>query len=159
VLAKARERHPQLAGLLIGDGSIRAELEARARELGLDGHLFFVQGRDHLWVSQALAAATLVLAPMAGLTLTEAALARAPIVAYDYEWHGELIADGETGVLVPYRDTDAMAAAACALLDDPERAARLGVAARAAALQRMQGDAALAHERALAERLLSPSAS
>ena len=157
VLAKARERQPELAGLLIGDGSIRGELEERARELGLDGHLFFVRGRDHLWVSQALAAASVVLAPMAGLTLTEAALAGAPIVTYDYEWHNEFIADGETGLVVPYRDTDAMAAAACALLEDPERAARLGDAARSAALQRMQGDGALAHERALAERLLSPS--
>ena len=158
VLAKARESCPQLGGLLIGEGSQRAELEAQARELGLEGHLFFVEGRDHEWVSQALAAATVVLAPMAGLTLTEAALSETPIVAYDYEWHAEFIEPGETGILVPYRDTDAMAAAACALVADPERGSRLGAAARARALERMHPDAALAHERALAQWMLDRTA-
>ena len=42
----------------------------------------------------------------------------------------EMIVDGESGVLVPPVDVEALAGALGALLDDPGRAARLGAAAR-----------------------------
>lgn len=42
----------------------------------------------------------------------------------------EMIVDGESGVLVPADDAEALAGALGALLDDPGRAARLGAAAR-----------------------------
>ena len=52
-----------------------------------------------------------------------------PTVAYAV---GELPATlGEAGVLVPPGDADAFATAVAALMADPDRAARLGVAARA----------------------------
>ncbi len=52
-----------------------------------------------------------------------------PIVAYAV---GELpVTLGEAGVLVPPGDADAFAAAVAALMTDPARAARLGIAARA----------------------------
>lgn len=153
-LAKARATCPALAGLLIGDGVMRAELEALAAELGLDGHLFFPGDRDQVWVAAALASATVVLAPLAGLALVEAALSATPIVAYDYEWHAEVIETDRTGILVPYRDTDAMAAATCALVADAQRARRLGSAARIRALERTDTARALADERAQAERLM-----
>jgi len=45
---------------------------------------------------------------------------------------GDTVVDGETAVVVPARDSEALRAALAELLDDPERAARLGAAARAA---------------------------
>jgi glycosyltransferase involved in cell wall biosynthesis len=43
----------------------------------------------------------------------------------------EIVADGETGFLVPPRDPDALAAAIVMLLRDPARATAMGHAARA----------------------------
>ena len=49
-----------------------------------------------------------------------------PSVAFDTGGNSEVIVDGETGCLVPAGDLDALAHALRSLLDDRDRAARLG---------------------------------
>ena len=154
-LAKARHRDPHLAAVLIGTGIMRDELEELCAELGVSDHVIFAGDRDQRWVARMLTQAAVVAAPLAGLALVEAALSGTPIVAYDVEWHAEFLRAGEEGVLVPYRDTDAMAAAIVALVADPERGARLAAAAREHAMQIMHPAKLLAHERALADALLA----
>ena len=61
-----------------------------------------------------------------GIVLLEAMLARLPIVATRVSAVPEVVADGETGLLVEPGDVDAFAAALGALLRDPERASALG---------------------------------
>lgn len=147
VLAQVRSHVPEAAAVLVGDGSMRSELEEMARTLGLEEHLFFVGNRDQLWISRALASASVVLSPLSGRALVEGALSGAPIVAYDIDWHSELIRSGETGLLVSYRDWKLMAAAVVDLLADPIRAAELGGAARASALNAMDPRKLMRHER------------
>jgi len=53
-----------------------------------------------------------------------------PVVATAGGGTCELVVDGETGILVPPGDPAAMAAAITALLDDPDRGARMGAAGR-----------------------------
>jgi glycosyltransferase involved in cell wall biosynthesis len=53
-----------------------------------------------------------------------------PVVATPVGGTAELVLDGETGVLVPPRDPDALARAIGGLLADPERGRRLGEAGR-----------------------------
>jgi glycosyltransferase involved in cell wall biosynthesis len=48
----------------------------------------------------------------------------------------ELVEHGANGVLVPSRDSEALAGAIARLLGDPEEAARLGAAARRAICER-----------------------
>jgi len=62
-------------------------------------------------------------------TVSEAAALGAPLVASDVGGIGEVVADGESALLVPPADPDALAVAIGRLLDDPQRAARLGAAA------------------------------
>lgn len=119
-----------------GDGPLKAEFLERAGAVGVRDRILVRSDLDSGEMVSVLAAADVVLAPHGGYSLLEAALAGAPIVAYDYEWHPELIRDGQNGILVPYRDASAMGRAAVALLRDPERAARLGEAARAEARDR-----------------------
>lgn len=153
-LAAVREDHPEAAALVIGDGTELAALEGLAADLGLTGHVVFAGSRDQRWIADALASATVFVAPSAGRALVEAALAALPLVAYDVDWHSELVVDGTSGVLVPFRDVGAMAAAVSKLLDDGERAAVLGAGARALAADTMDPDALVDFERRSLERLL-----
>ena len=157
-VARARARDPRIAAVFVGDGALRAELERLCAELGVAEHVVFAGDRDQTWLVGMLARATLVAYPLAGLALVEAALAATPIVAYDHEWHAELIRDGQDGLLVPYRDTAAMADAIGAVVADPALADRLGRAARARVLEFVQPDVVLAHERALADEMLTLAA-
>lgn len=81
-------------------------------------------------------ASSVALCPMGGFSLIEACAAGAPVVAYDAEWHSELVVDGRTGYLVRERDTEGLAKAMARLIDEPEVARGMGIAARELALQR-----------------------
>ena len=157
-VAKARERVPDLAALVVGEGPLRDELVRLSAELGIEDGVVFAGDRDQRWIARMLARCTIVAAPLAGLALVEAALSATPIVAYDVEWHAELIRSGHDGILVPDRDTDAMAAAIADLAEDRALAARLGAAGRARALDVMDPAKLIAQERALAAGLLAGAA-
>ena len=63
--------------------------------------------------------------------LLEAAACARPIVASDVPGCREVVRLGETGILVPPRDVEGLAAAIAALAGDPERRAAMGHAGRA----------------------------
>ncbi len=66
--------------------------------------------------------------------LIEGAACGLPLVATDVPGCREVISDGEDGLLVPVRDSVALAAAIARLIDAPELSARLGAAARTKAV-------------------------
>jgi glycosyltransferase involved in cell wall biosynthesis len=66
-----------------------------------------------------------------GRVLLEAMAATRPVIAPREGGPLEIVADGHTGVLVPPRDADALAAAIVSLLEDPARRAEMARAARA----------------------------
>jgi phosphatidylinositol alpha-1,6-mannosyltransferase len=156
-VAQAHARDPRVALVLVGEGAMREELERLCAEHGIADAVAFAGDRDQQWIARLLAQAAMVVAPLAGLSLVESALSGTPIVAYDYEWHAELIQSEQEGILVPYRDVDALAAAIGAVLADPARGARLGAALRARLVDVMQPDHLLAHERELAGGRLARS--
>jgi glycosyltransferase involved in cell wall biosynthesis len=73
---------------------------------------------------------------MGGFSLIEACAAASPVVAYDVEWHAELIRDGETGFLVPEHDLACLTSVVSRLLDDGELGAALGRRAQDLAVSR-----------------------
>jgi len=154
-MALAKEREPDLAIVFVGDGSMRAEMEATAAELGIADDVRFVGNRGQAWIADALTSATVVLSPLTGRALVEACLSGTPVVAYDVEWHSEIVTHGETGLLVPFRDIEAMANAMCDLIADPPLAATLGQKARAATLHAMDPAKAMEHERSEYRKLLA----
>ena len=153
VLAEGRKRRPDLAALLVGGGSLQPDLESLARSLGVEDGLHIVGYRNQPWLAAALASSDVVVSPITGRALVEACLSATPVVAYDIEWQSELIRTGETGVLVPYRDTAAMAAAVCDLLDDHRLATALGRRARDFTRKTMNPETLMAREQADYERL------
>lgn len=70
------------------------------------------------------------------LSILEAMAFACPSVSTRVGGIPEVIADNETGMLVPLGDTAALAAAATALLADPARRARLGAAAKIRAAEK-----------------------
>lgn len=73
---------------------------------------------------------------MGGFSLIEACLAARPVIAYDVEWHRELVQTGRTGYLLPEGDIDGVVQAIERCLDDPLTATKQGQQARELALSR-----------------------
>jgi glycosyltransferase involved in cell wall biosynthesis len=98
------------------------------------GDSVFVLGHRHD-IPEILAGSDLVVdASYAGLGLTgslrEALAVETPVVATDIEGHPELILEGETGLLVPPRNPDALAQAILRVLENPTRAKAMARAGR-----------------------------
>jgi glycosyltransferase involved in cell wall biosynthesis len=120
-------------GVIVGDGPDAAELRARADALGLSGRLTFAGFRSD--PNNALNALDVhVLAsvwqePCATVVLEAMSLGK-PVVGTRAGGTPELIADGETGVVVRPRDPVALAAAQLSHARDPARRAAMGEAGR-----------------------------
>jgi len=71
-----------------------------------------------------------------GLMLLEAMACETPVVCSAIGGMPELVADGETGLIVPPGDSSALGEAVEALLDDPARARALGEAGRRRVVER-----------------------
>jgi glycosyltransferase involved in cell wall biosynthesis len=65
-----------------------------------------------------------------GFSLIEACAGSKPIIAYDIEWHSELIKDNQTGFLVQKRDINEIIAKIIYLMKNPKKSASLGKNAR-----------------------------
>ena len=152
--ALAARQDPGLGLILVGDGSSKAQLEQLASELGIAERMWCAGARDQQWIAAALVGASVVVSPLTGRALLEAALSGTPIVAYDVEWQSELVRHGSTGLLVQEGDVTALAGAIIELRAHPERAAALGGAARALALDTMAPAAVLARQREAYRNLL-----
>jgi glycosyltransferase involved in cell wall biosynthesis len=155
VLALVRQRGVDAALLMVGAGSMLAELQELAETLSVRGHVVFAGSRDQAWLAQVIPHAAVTLSPLTGRALCEVALAASPTIAYDLDWHGELIQSGSNGVLVASGDVEAMAAAAVRLLADRPAAQRLGAALRSSALAMMDQRRLDAHERSVYDSLLA----
>jgi glycosyltransferase involved in cell wall biosynthesis len=118
-LPEIRARHPHAELVVLGEGAQRSELEQLAKSLQVPVHLLGRVPDVAAWLRRA----DLLVHPARwegfGLALLEAMLASKPIVATNVSSIPEIVADGETGLLVPPDDARALAAAVTRLLDEP----------------------------------------
>ena len=130
--------HPELRLLLVGDGPLRGELEARARELAFDGRVEFLGARGRSDVARLLSGCLAFVLPSRsepfGMVVVEALACGRPVVASAVGGIPEILEDGRSGLLVPPDDPDALARAVSSLLDDEAMRAALAAAGRARAL-------------------------
>lgn len=114
--------------MLCGDGEERIELEAEARRLGLAKRVRFLGSRSD--VPEVLGASDVfVLSSLYEghpLSVMEAMAAGRPVVATAVGGVPEIVRPGETGLLVPPGDVEALAAAMARLARDREERERLG---------------------------------
>ena len=118
--------------LLAGEGPLEQELRATIDRLDLEAHVKMLGFVDDI---PAFFGSVDVLAFPSrwegfGYSVVEAAAAGVPTVAFDVSSMGELVVDGETGLLVTPRDLDAYAAGIARLAGDAELRTGMGRRAR-----------------------------
>ncbi|MCO7274162.1 glycosyltransferase family 4 protein [Cellulosimicrobium cellulans] len=120
--------------VVVGDGSEAGALRRRVATAGLADRVELPGRLDPAEVAARLAEADVVVVPSradaAPLVVLEAWRSGRPLVATVRGGPPEIVTDGVDGVLVDPQDTQALAAAVLGLLDDPERAGRIGAAGR-----------------------------
>lgn len=135
VLARIVRAGHDVSLCLAGDGSYREALTQLAEERGLADRVHFLGNRSQDFLATIIPMSAVVISPLTGRALAEAAFGGAAIVAYDLDWQGELIVDGVSGCLVAANDAEAMAIAASRILSDPAFSAKLRAGARQRALE------------------------
>ena len=123
---------PDAKFFLVGEGPLRADLEARAARLGLGGRFVFAGfARD---VAATLSAFDLSVFPSlwegTPLTAFEALAAGRPIVATDADGLLDILTHDHDARIVPKRDAGALAGQILALMAAPDERARLAANAR-----------------------------
>lgn len=132
-----RERVAGARWVVIGDGPLRPELEARAAQLGLADAVHFAGTVDDAQRDAWLDRAHVFVMPSRlppggaggegfGIVYLEAAAHGLPVVAGAVAGALDAVLDGETGLLVAPQRPQAVAEAVAGLLLDSERARRLG---------------------------------
>jgi glycosyltransferase involved in cell wall biosynthesis len=129
-LEGVHERFPDVTLVCAGWGSDVEAMRRRAEEIGLADHLRLLGNLQLEELATLLASSDVVVAPHMGYTLIEAGLTGTPIVTYDYDFHSEIIRDGETGYLAPLRDTRALVNRVIGALADPPTSRAVGARLR-----------------------------
>lgn len=119
---------------IYGQGPTKAELATTISSLGLQANVRLmgrVDGVDDIMARSVCTVSSSDWEAMP-LSIIESHAVATPVVAYDCLYGPQaLIDDGRTGRIVPRGDRAALAAAIVDLLKDPEKAGRMGRAARA----------------------------
>jgi glycosyltransferase involved in cell wall biosynthesis len=136
-LPQVRRAVPEATLIVVGTGPELPALRARAARLGLDGCVTFLGAVPDARVRAEYAKARVFCLPSLqegfGIAFLEAMASGLPVVAGNAAAVPEVVPDGEAGLLVDPRDTEALAAALVRVLTDRALAARLGAAGRARA--------------------------
>ncbi|MDQ7857872.1 MAG: glycosyltransferase [Armatimonadota bacterium] len=145
--------------LLVGDGPLRADLEARCRAAGLAGRVVLTGVRDDVPAVLRRADVFVLASRWEGLPLAiiEAMMSGLPIVATTVGGVPEVVVEGETGLLVSPQDPEALARALERLLGDGALRHRMGAAGRQRALREFAADRMLRQTAMLYARVLDAS--
>jgi phosphatidylinositol alpha-1,6-mannosyltransferase len=153
--------HGALKYVIVGDGPHRPALEALARHMGIESLVHFAGEVPDRELARWYAAADVFALCSEerrgersvegfGIVFLEASASGLPVVGTKAGGIPDAVADGETGLLVPPGDPDAVAHAIGRLLQDNELALRMGSAGRDRVLNQFNwGNTAIALSREL----------
>ncbi|MQA28882.1 MAG: glycosyltransferase [Luteitalea sp.] len=131
-VATVRGRAGNTMLVLVGDGPERERIEADVRRLGLESAVRLVGYRSDVSAIMPAFDVFVNASTTEGISLTilEAMSAGLPVVATAVGGTPEVVIDGETGLLVPARDGEALAAAILTVRSLSDRGAQLGAMGR-----------------------------
>lgn len=147
VLLRAMARVPNTYLWLAGEGPLRQELEKLAEDLGIKPRVRFLGWRED--TPALFAACDLFVCPSRheplGNVVIEAWAQGRPVIAADSMGPGTLIEHMESGVLVPVDDSDALARAIRAVIDDGDLAEHIALKGYAVYQQRFTEEQIVKH--------------
>jgi glycosyltransferase involved in cell wall biosynthesis len=130
-------RYPQARLMIVGEGSLRPQLEALAAALGISHAVIWTGFRKD--ISRLLAAMDLYVQASSNeglsLSILEAMAAGKAVVATKVGGAEEVITDGTTGILIAPGSTSVIASAVSDLLEHADKRSFLAQAARSHVLQ------------------------
>ena len=137
LLLSALCRLPAAELVIVGDGPLRAELQAQSRRDGLDGRVRFAGDLPPAMLREEMGQARALVLPSAkasetfGVVQLEAMAAGLPVISTGLPTGvAEVNIDGETGRVVAPGDVEALTAALAEVLSDTEQARAWGDAGR-----------------------------
>lgn len=130
----------QLELKIAGDGPLRAELEQKVRDLGIEKQVSILGAVPHSQVSKLMGEANLYTQHCKtasdgdqegqGVSFVEASASGLPIVSTRHNGLTDVILDGKTGYLVEEEDAEGMGEKIAYLAESPDEWRRLGKAGR-----------------------------
>lgn len=131
-MAPVLQQHPTASCWIVGDGPLKSALQQQAEALGIAKNLHFLGERND--IPALLNAMDVFVLPSVSegmpITLLEAMAAGKPLVATDVGGVGEMFQSGESGLLVPPRNPQALAQALIQLLNNAPLRNQMAQAAR-----------------------------
>lgn len=110
--------------IFCGDGPLRDMGQSMFES---DERVHFLGWQSQGEVRAMIQASTVVLIPMSGFVMLEAAAAGRAVIAADMEWHGEIVSPGYTGILVTnYESAEAWAQELLTLISDSKKRSDMG---------------------------------
>jgi glycosyltransferase involved in cell wall biosynthesis len=143
---------------MLGDGSQRAELEARAASLESTGAIEFLGFRSDRLALLSQFDLFVMTSSLEGIPrcLMEAMAVGVPVVAYDIPGVDQLVKHGETGLLAPLGDVNALVDYCCQVLTNPEMARYMVTNARKLVDERFSAARMAREYEALFAQLVNP---
>lgn len=131
---------PTAKFLLVGRGDQEVPLKEQVKKLGLERYVYFLGLRQDIGRLLSIMDVFVLPSLSEGLSVAtlEAMASAKPVVATRVGGNPELVADGETGMLVPSEDSEALAQGITTLLLNKKRARELGQRGRARVEQQFQ---------------------
>ena len=155
-LRRLRAEYPQAHLVIAGDGEKAAELRRLAAALGVADRVHWLGWRSD--AADLMAAFDVLLVPSLwegfGLVLLEAMSRRVPVIASRVSAIPEVIVNGESGILIPPRDVDALTQAIARLLTDRALRKYMGLLGAARLEEHFSVERMITSTLAVYERLL-----
>lgn len=125
---KILKRFPKIKFVFAGDGSLREQLKARIRELGIEENFVFLGFRDDIPELLSSFDAFILPSLYEGLpnVVLEAMSCSNPVIATAVDGTPEAVVEGQTGYLVPSMQPEPLAEAIVRLLGDEKKMKEMG---------------------------------
>jgi glycosyltransferase involved in cell wall biosynthesis len=134
------KNHPEQSLTIVGDGPLKASLQAMCEELGIAQQVVFTGSIVNRDIPVHLRSAVITVFPSVvadsgdqdgtPVAIMEALACGCPTIVSDYPGARDIIHDGQNGLLVDQKSPDQLARAINHLLNNPEIRGKLGEAGR-----------------------------
>ena len=153
---RVKEVVPAAAFLLAGEGELSESLRVMAADLGIGDSTFFLGRCEKIAELLGVSEICVLSSKAEGFSnsILEYMAAARPVVVTEVGGAREVVAEGETGYLVPSGDDALMAERIIALLQDPERARAMGAKGKRVVEEKFSCAAQLSRTESLYDRLL-----